>query len=87
MKNGHECLKITFTAETEITGRMVQMGMEMFLEGTGYNSGTLWFDEAKGVTVARESSSAQEMTYALTGTMNISIPSTQTIRSSYTLVE
>jgi predicted RNA-binding protein with TRAM domain len=86
MKQGHECLMITFKAESEITGKIIQMGMEMFIEGTGTSGGTIWFDEAKGVLVSRESNLVQEMTYAITG-MNISIPATQTIRSGYRLLE
>lgn len=86
-KNGRSCLRISFTGESEISGKIIQMGMELFLEGTGSNAGNAWFDDAEGVLVARESTSAQDMTYALTGTMSISIPATQTIRNTFVLKE
>ncbi|MEI6456397.1 MAG: hypothetical protein WCO93_08925 [bacterium] len=86
-KDGHECLNIAVQARSESTGKMVQMGMEMFLEGTSEMTGAAWIDPVSGILVARESTTNQEMTYALTGQMKMTIPSTQTIRTSFKLVE
>jgi len=87
IKNGRNCLKFTFTSKSEITGKMIQMGMEMFLEGTGSSSGSAWFDLKQGILVARESVGEQDLTIALTGAMQMSIPSTQTMKSAFTLVD
>ena len=87
MKNGHDCLKFTFTSTSEVTGKMNQMGMEMFLEGTGSSAGTAWLDIKLGILVTREIVSDQDLTIALTGAMKMSIPSTQTMKSTFTLVD
>jgi hypothetical protein len=86
-KDGHECLNIAIQARSESTGKMVQMGMEMFLEGTSEMTGAAWIDPVSGILVAREGTTNQDMTYALTGQMKMTIPSTQTIRTSFKLVE
>ena len=87
VKNGRNCLKFSFTTKSEITGKMNQMGMEMLLEGTGSAIGTAWVDVKQGILVARESVSEQDLTIALTGAMKMSIPSTQTMKSSFNLVD
>ncbi|MCK7460912.1 MAG: hypothetical protein MZU84_01965 [Sphingobacterium sp.] len=33
VKNGHDCLKLTYKKTYEITGKLQQMGMDMFMEG------------------------------------------------------
>ncbi|NTW91287.1 MAG: hypothetical protein HGA35_05100 [Erysipelotrichaceae bacterium] len=55
---------------------MNQMGMEFFMEGNGETSGTLWFDQNRGIIIAKEGSSEQDMTMALTGQMQMTIPIT-----------
>jgi len=84
-KGGYECLNIGIQSKSESTGKMTQMGMEMFLEGSSESTGAAWIDPKAGILVARESTSTQEMTYALTGQMKMTIPSTQTIRTSFRL--
>jgi len=86
-KNSHPCLKITFTGKMEIGGKMTQMGMEFFMEGSGETSGTLWFDQKSGILVAKESTNDQDITMAMTGQMQMTIPITQTINSKFTLIE
>jgi len=87
MKDGHECFNIAIVSKSETTGKLMQMGMEMFLEGSAESKGAAWVDPKLGILVARESESTQEITYALTGQMKMSIPSTQSIKTSYKLVE
>jgi hypothetical protein len=87
MKDGHECFNIAFTSKSETTGKMMQMGMEMFIEGSAETKGAAWIDPKLGILVAKESVTNQELTYALTGQMTMSIPSTQVIKSSYKLIE
>jgi len=86
-KNGHPCMKITYTGKLEIGGKMTQMGMEFFIEGSGEKSGTLWFDQKSGVIIAKDNTSDQDLTMALTGQMQMTIPITQTNISKFTLIE
>jgi hypothetical protein len=86
-KGTRDCYKIAFVSKSETTGKMKQMGMDIFVEGTGDTSGFAWIDRNEAILVNKESNSTQEMTYAVTGQMKMSIPSTQTIKSTYTLVE
>jgi hypothetical protein len=86
-KNGHDCLKIEFTSKNEMTGKMKQMGMDVFIEGTGDTKGTIWFDAKAGLMILRESTTVQDITYAMSGSMTMTIPMTQSIKSSHSLVE
>jgi hypothetical protein len=86
-KNGHSCLKTSFTGKTEIAGKMTQMGMEFFIEGSGDTSGTVWFDKDTCVIIYKESTNEQDMTMALTGEMQMTIPITSTTNSKFTLIE
>jgi hypothetical protein len=86
-KNGHTCLKTGFTGTTEISGKMTQMGMEFFMEGSGETSGTVWFDKESCIIILKESNNDQDMTMALTGQVQMTIPITSTTHSSFTLLE
>jgi hypothetical protein len=86
-KNVHSCVKIAFTGKMEIEGKMQQMGMDFFIEGSGDMSGTLWFDLKLGVIVAKETKTTQDLTMALTGQMQMTIPVTQNFNTTMTLVE
>ena len=86
-KNGHTSLKAGFSGKTEISGKMTQMGMEFFMEGSGDTNGTLWFDQKSGILVAVESTNDREMTMAMTGQMQMTIPITSTTTSTFTLME
>jgi len=86
-KNNRTCLKISFTGKTEISGKMTQMGMEFFMEGSGESTGTLWFDQKAGILIAKESTIDQDMTMALTGQMQMTIPITSSTNTTYNLIE
>jgi hypothetical protein len=86
-RNGHNCVKANFTGKTDIGGKMTQMGMEFFLEGSGQTSGTLWFDAESGIVISNESTIDQEMTMALTGQMQMTIPITSMTTTKFTLLE
>ena len=45
------CVKITYTGTMAIEGKGSMMGMEIFTEGKGTMSGTLYFDPSAGITV------------------------------------
>lgn len=86
-KNGHTCLKAGFKGKTEISGKMIQMGMEFYMEGSGEINGTLWLDKETCIIISKESTNDQDMTMALTGQMQMTIPMTSTTNSKFTLLE
>ena len=86
-KGNHECLKIDFKGTMEITGKMKQMGMDMVLEGSGDVSGTVWFDPAAGLLIEDQNINTIEMTMALTGQAQMTIPMTQKVNSTQKLIE
>jgi hypothetical protein len=83
---GHDCLKITYTGTTALAGKQSRNGMEFYLEGVGKSTGTLYFDPVLGLPVLDETSTEQEMTLALTGQQNMTIPMTNTMKSTRTLL-
>jgi hypothetical protein len=87
IKNDHTCVKAGFTGKTEIGGKMTQMGMEFFMEGTGEINGTVWFDKDSWIVISKETTTDQDMTMALTGQMQMTIPITSTTVSKFTLLE
>jgi hypothetical protein len=86
-KNGHRCRRIVFALSSDYSGKVIQMGMDVFLEGTRDAKGTIWFDPASGIMVRKESNEQMDLTMALTGSMTMSIPMTENIKSTITLVE
>jgi len=87
VKNGHNCLKITFEASTDVGGKMNNMGMEMFIEGSGTIEGSVWFDSTLGKIIADETNSGMDISIALTGPMQMTIPSIVSVKSSRNLIE
>ena len=85
-KLGRDCVKIAFTGTLTTTARGKTMGMNLYTEGNGKIKGTFFFDPAAGVSVAEESSLEQELTSALTGQQNMTIPSTQKTVMTRTLL-
>jgi hypothetical protein len=74
---GRECLKITYAGKVAITGKGSMQGMDVFTEGTGTMSGTFFFDENGGLLVADNGKFNNEMTAAVTGAQNMTIPISQ----------
>lgn len=86
-KNGRQCLRVSYKNVYEIAGKVRQMGMEMFMEGEGEGTGTYWFDPAQGLYVADESVISQDITLAITGQTQMTIPSSQVINVKTKLIE
>jgi hypothetical protein len=86
-KNGHQCLKFSLTGKVETGGKMTQMGMEFFMEGSGEINGIVWIDKESCIIISKESNTDQEMTMAMTGQMQMTIPIYTTTNSKFTLVE
>ena len=82
---GYKCYKITSKGTTSYQGKGQMMGMSMFTEGTGTVNGTIYFAPEEGILVESESTSQQELTSAVTGQQNMTIPISQSVKSSTTL--
>jgi hypothetical protein len=86
-KSGHTCFKAGFSGKTEISGKMNQMGMEFFMEGSGEITGTAWFDKETCIIILKETTSDQDMTMAMTGQMQMTIPITSSTNTKIVLQE
>ena len=86
-KGTHDCMKINFKGTLEVNGTMKQMGMDIAMEGTGETSGSFWFDAASGILIEDGTITAIEMTLALTGQQQMTIPMSQRVTSSKILSE
>jgi hypothetical protein len=87
LKNGHNCARISFKGTFELTGKIKQMGMDLFTEGNGETNGSFWVDVEKGVFISEESKTTQDITMAITGQTQMTIPSSQTITTKTILIE
>ncbi|MBP1658378.1 MAG: hypothetical protein H6Q31_2979 [Bacteroidetes bacterium] len=81
-KGGRTCVKIGYTGTMTIEGKGSMMGMEVFSEGKGTLSGTWHFDPAAGITVADESQMDTDVTMAMTGQQNMTMPITTSSKTS-----
>jgi hypothetical protein len=70
-----------------ITGSGKMMGMEFFMEGSGTVKGAYFFDAKAGLMIADENDTNFDMTMAATGQQNITIPISQSMKLTQTLVE
>ncbi len=86
-KRGHECLKVTYTGKISTNGKMSRMGMDIFTEGTGKISGTLYFDYVRGLLLSDESSRDIESTLAITGQQNMTMPMSTSTANALELLE
>jgi len=84
-KLGRSCMKITYTGTIAIEGKGSMMGMEMFSEGKGTIGGTWYFDAAAGITVSDDAQMDSDVTVALTGQQNMTIPITTSSKASRVL--
>lgn len=85
-KLGHNCLKIDYSGTISDTGKMAMGGMELYLEGGGKIKGTMYFDPRLGVTVFDEMTSDTEETMAVTGQQNMTIPMSQSMKTTRVLL-
>jgi hypothetical protein len=84
---GVECLKISFTGNITTTGKGTQMGMEMFMEGTGKNEGFLYINAKTFMIVSSNENTEKNMNIAVSGPQNMTIPMTQSIKTVTTFEE
>lgn len=86
-KGGHNCVKVTYTGKNSLVGKGSMMGMELFMEGSGKISGTYYFDAEHGLMVNDESQINNDMTMAVTGQQNMTIPTSQSMKYVHSLLE
>ncbi len=86
-KSGYDCLKIDVKGTVSLEGNGLMQGMKFFIEGDGDFQRTLYFAPKEGVLVFSEDQTDIEMTIAITGQMSMTIPSTQSVKSTITLVK
>ncbi|MGE0077795.1 MAG: hypothetical protein AB7S48_08050 [Bacteroidales bacterium] len=86
-KDGKEFQKIEFEANLAVEGKGEQMGMEMFIEGTGKNKGFGYFDPNGSVVSYIEFETGLDMSITVSGQQNMSIPMSQNMKTVITLEE
>lgn len=84
---GHSCLKIPFTSNLKVEGKGNMQGMDLFINGTGKATGTVYFDEKNGLLVYSEMNLDNDMTMATSGAQSMVIPITQSIKANQSLIE
>lgn len=83
---GYDCMKIELDGNVRLEGTGTMRGMmDFFLEGDGDVKGTILFAPAEGILVSYDNVSDFEMTIAVTGQQNMTIPVTQSTKSSLKL--
>jgi hypothetical protein len=86
-KDGNEYFKISYTGTMTVNGKGNQMGMDMFIEGTGKTQGFMYFDAKKSMVVYSEDNTEMDMSVAVSGQQNMTIPMTQSIKTIITMEE
>lgn len=86
-KDGKEFSKIEFDANLSVEGKGEQMGMQMFVEGTGKNKGFGLFDSSSSVVSYIEFETGIDMSISVSGQQNMSIPMSQSMKTVITLQE
>jgi hypothetical protein len=86
-KANHNCLRIDFKGTLETSGKMKQTDLDLVLKGSGEISGTIWFDPSAGLMIEEQTTTSMEMTMALSGQAQMTIPVSQKITSKQSLLE
>jgi hypothetical protein len=84
--SGQDCLKISYSGKMTITSKGTMGGMDVFTEGNGTMTGTVYFDPKAGLMVAEEGKMDVELTAAVTGAQNMTIPITQSATQKHVLL-
>jgi hypothetical protein len=85
VRAGRMCVKVTYVGTMSIEGKGVRMGADVFTEGKGTQNGTLYFDSVAGVVVEDTANIGAELTLAVTGTQNMTVPMSTAGSSSWVL--
>jgi hypothetical protein len=84
---GYSCIKIEYKGKTTSEGSAKIMGMDLVIEGSGKNTGVIYFDLKEGIVIYSASQIDNEMTMAATGEQNMIIPISQSTKSTVTFLE
>ncbi len=76
---GKSLQKITLNGTVELGGKAKQMGMDIFIEGTGVSTGTIYIDPVSKVIYTNNSVIELDLSLAITGQQNMTIPMSQKI--------
>lgn len=79
-QDGKSFDKILIESTSTIEGKGIQMGMEMFMEGTGKTQGFAYFDSKTSVIVYSELNTDMDMNLAIAGQENMTIPMSQSMK-------
>lgn len=71
---GHKCFRLSYKGDLSLKGDGKMMGMTFFIEGSGPIGGTAYFSPDAGLLVANIANMDIDMTIALTGQMQMTIP-------------
>jgi hypothetical protein len=74
---GRELVKLTFAGKMSVNSKGTMMGMDVFTEGGGKMSGTIYFDDKAGMLFSEDSRIDMDLTAAVKGQQNMTIPITQ----------
>lgn len=80
-RDGREYFKITSSGTIALNGKGSQMGMEMFIEGNAKVEGYSLFDPIRQMVVYTENDTEMEMSIAISGPQNMTVPMTQSIKT------
>lgn len=80
-KDGIEYLKIAYTGALSINGKGNMQGMDLFMEGTGKTEGFTYFDPKTSMIVYTESNTEMDMSIAISGQQNMTMPMTQSMKT------
>ncbi len=81
VKDGIELLKISFAGAMTINGKGNMQGMELFVEGTGKTEGFSYFNPKTSILVNNEASTEMDMSIAVSGQQNMTMPMSQSMKS------
>ena len=85
-RNGANCLKVDYTGTITIEGSGTMQGMDIYIEGGGKVTGTMYFDPSLGMVLQDEAMTETESTIAVTGQQNMTIPMSQKAKTVQTLL-
>jgi hypothetical protein len=86
-KDGKDYYKISFTGTLAINGKGSRGGMDMFLEGTGKTEGFSLFDPTLSMIVYAETQTDMDMSIAISGQQNMTMPMSQSIKGIFKMEE
>ncbi|NVO10795.1 MAG: hypothetical protein HXX16_12585 [Bacteroidales bacterium] len=80
-KDGVEYLKLTYSGTLTISGKGNMRGMDLFMEGNGKIEGFSYFDPKISLIVYSEGTTEMDMSIAMSGQQNMTMPMTQTLKN------